>query len=134
MNCLWIHLRCVTWVATFLGALFACAGSTQARDIGGTISSTLTITEDSQLVDDVTCTVTDAPCIAIGASGITLDLNGFSMTGLADPETACSGGFEAGFVEDGIDLNGRAGVTIRGPGLVQRFRGPGIYSYGNGSG
>jgi hypothetical protein len=134
MNCLWIHLRCVTWVATFLGALFACAGSTQARDIGGTISSTLTIIEDSQLVDDVTCTVTDAPCIAIGASGITLDLNGFSMTGLADPETACSGGFEAGFVEDGIDLNGRAGVTIRGPGLVQRFRGPGIYSYGNGSG
>jgi len=56
------------------------------------------------------------------------------MTGLADPETACSGGFEAGFVEDGIDLNGRTGVTIRGPGLVQRFRGPGIYSYANGSG
>ena len=128
------RLKVGMWFATFLGALVAATSSAHAADIGGTISSTLTITEDSQLVDDVTCTVTDAPCIAIGASGITLDLNGFSMTGLADPETACSGGFEPGFLEDGIDLNGRTGVTIRGPGLVQRFRGPGIYSHDAGNG
>jgi hypothetical protein len=114
-------------------AFFVCAAGAYARDIGGTISTTLTITEDSQFVDDVTCTVADAPCIAIGASDITLDLNGFSMTGLADPETACSGGFEPGFLEDGIDLNGRTGVTIRGPGLVQQFRGPGIYSHDAGN-
>jgi hypothetical protein len=133
MNYLWIRLRRVTWVATFLGALFACAGSTQARDIGGTISSTLTITEDSQLVDDVTCTVTGAPCIAIGAPNVKLDLNGFSMTGLGDSETACGGG-GGNMAEDGIDVIAQAGVTIRGPGLVQQFRGPGIYSHNSGSG
>ena len=130
------RLKRITRFAAFLGGLLVCAGSTHARDIGGIISTTLTITEDSQLVDDVTCTVTDAPCIAIGASGITLDLNGFSMTGLADPETGCGGGPSTfpPVVEDGIDVNGRTGVTIRGPGLVQRFRGPGIYSRNNGSG
>ena len=127
-----IHLSPVRWLA-LLSTLGLCASVTHARDIGGIISITLTITKDSQLVDDVICTVTDAPCIAIGASGITLDLNGFSMTGLADSETACSGGASAGFAEDGIDVNGRTGVTIRGPGLVQRFRGPGIYSRNNGS-
>ena len=56
----------------------------QSADIGGKISSTLTITADSQLVDDVTCTVTGAACIVIGASHVTLDLNGFTMTGQAD--------------------------------------------------
>src|SRR5689334_7699794 len=109
MNRLWTGLRRASASGAFLGAIFAGAGSAHGKDIGGTISTTLTITEDSQFVDDVTCTVSDAPCIAIGASGITLDLNGFSMTGLADPVTACSGGGQPGFVEDGIDLNGRTG-------------------------
>jgi hypothetical protein len=36
----------------------------------------LTITENSQLVGDVTCTVTGAPCITFGAPGIALKLNG----------------------------------------------------------
>ena len=61
-------------------------GSAHAANIGGTITGTLTITEDSQLVDDVTCTLTGAPCIAIGAPNITLNLNGFTMTGQADPQ------------------------------------------------
>jgi hypothetical protein len=130
----WIGLTRAAGLGGFLGTLLVCADSAHGKDIGGVISTTLTITEDSQLVDDVTCTVTGAPCIAIGTSGITLDLNGFTMTGLADSETACSGGASAGFAEDGIDVNGRTDITIRGPGLVQRFRGPGIYSRNNGSG
>lgn len=129
-----MRMRRVSWYA-FLGALLACVGSALARDIGGTISATLTITEDSQLVDDVICTVMGAPCVAVGAPGVTLELNGFTMTGQADAQTACQGGpptFPA-VIEDGIDVNGQAGVTIRGPGLVQRFRGPGIYAYNNGN-
>ncbi len=81
-----IRLKTGTWFAAFLGALVVCAGSAHATDIGGTISATVTITEDSQLVDDVTCTVTGGPCIAIGASNVTLDLNGFTITGQADPQ------------------------------------------------
>jgi hypothetical protein len=111
-------------------ALIACAGGAHARDIGGTISTTLTITENSQLVDDVTCAVTGLPCIIIGAPHVTLDLNGFSMTGQGDAQTACNGGpstFVLGAVEDAIDLNEQIDVAIRGPGLIQRFRGPGIF-------
>ena len=122
-----LHLKQITHATAFLGALVVSAGSAHAADIGGTISSTLTITEDSQLVDDVTCTVTGAACIAFGASGLTLDLNGFRMTGLADPATACFGGAIAGMGgEFGILVNGFSNVTIRGPGLVQRFRAQGI--------
>ena len=86
-----LRLKRITWFAAFLGALVVSASSAHAADIGGTISSRLTITEDSQLEDDVTCTVTGAACIAFGAAGVTLDLNGFTMTGLANPATACSG-------------------------------------------
>jgi len=118
------------WLATGLCALFTCAASVQAKDIGGTISTTLTITEDSQLVDDVTCTVVEAACIAFGASGITLDLNGFSMTGLGDAETGCSGGRSgtAERSEDGISAAMQRNVTVRGPGLVRRFRAAGFRS------
>ena len=122
-----LRLKQITRSAAFLGALVVSASSAHAADIGGTISSTLTITEDSQLVDDVTCTVTGAACIAFGAAGLTLDLNGFTMTGLADPATACFGGATAGTGgEFGIFVNGFSNVTIRGPGLVQRFRAQGI--------
>ena len=124
-----IQIKKARWIAVLLGTFVGA----QAADIGGTISTTLTITENSQLVDDVTCTVNGAPCIAIGAPNVTLELNGFTLTGQADAQTACQGGpptFPA-VLEDGIDVNAQAGVTIRGPGLVQRFRGPGIYAYNN---
>lgn len=115
----------------FLCALFVvCAAIAQAAQISGTISTTMTITEDSQLVDDVTCTVTGAPCIAIGASHVTLDLNGFTMTGLGDGQTGCSGTENGG--EIGIDVNGQTGVVIRGPGVVQQFRNHGIRLNGGG--
>jgi parallel beta-helix repeat protein len=96
-----------------------------AADIRGTISSPLVITEDSQLVGDVTCTVTGVSCIAFGASGISLKLNGFSVTGNADAVTGCAGG-GAGITEIGIDVNNQRGVIIQGPGIVQHFRGHGI--------
>jgi len=119
-----VHLKKVAWLAAVPGALLFCTGVVQAKDIGGTISATLTITENSQLVDDIICTVTGAPCIAIGAPNVTLKLNGFTMTGLADPQTPCTGAPVAG--EEGIEVNTQTGVTIQGPGLIRQFRAPGI--------
>src|SRR5262245_14402901 len=114
-----------TWpfVAGFLCALFVCASIARATDIGGTIDTTLTIFEASQLVDDVICTVTGAPCIALGAAGITLKLNRLTMTGLANPLTPCN---TSGSGEIGIDVNTQSDVKILGPGLVQQFRQFGI--------
>jgi hypothetical protein len=125
-----IGLKTGTWFAALLGALGVCAGGAYATDIGGTISATVTITEDSQLVDDVTCTVTGAPCIAIGAPNVTLDLNGFTMTGPADPQVACVASPGVPIInasgEAGILVNALKDVVIRGPGLVQQFRNFGI--------
>jgi hypothetical protein len=123
-----IRLKTGMWLGAFLGVLFVSVGSVQASDIGGTISTTLTITEDSQLVDDVTCTVTGAPCIAIAGPNVTLELNGFTMTGQADAQTACAGGTPT-LSENGVDVESQTGggISIHGPGLIQRFRGPGIF-------
>jgi len=124
-------MRSVGILGSVLAIFCLSAGSSRGANISGTITATLTIMENSKLVDDVTCTVTGAPCIAFGASGLTLDLNGFSITGLADARTTCARGpttFVPPAVEDGIDLNGQSNVTIRGPGVVQLFRGPGIFS------
>ena len=95
-----------------------------AGQIEGRITTTLTITEDSVLVGDVTCAVENASCIAFGAPGITLDLDGFAITGMADAATACAGGGVQ--AENGIDVVGQNGVTIRGPGIVRQMRGFGI--------
>ena len=105
-------------------SLVLTAGTASASDIRGTISSTLTITDNSQLVGNVTCSVTGAACITFGAPGIALKLNGFSLTGQGDAVTGCAGGGVAG--EHGILVNGLRGVVIQGPGIVQRFRGQGI--------
>jgi hypothetical protein len=129
-----IRLKMGTWFPAFLVVLFVCAGSGLAADIGGTISTTLTITEDSQLVDDVTCTVTGTPCIAIGAPHVTLELNGFTMTGQADPQTGCNGAptnYAPPATEDGIAVNAQTDVAIHGPGLIQQFRNAGIFILGS---
>ncbi len=100
-------------------------GVAQATDISGAISGTLTIFEDSRLVGNVTCTVVAAPCIQFGASDIELKLNGFIMTGQANPFISCNpGGPVLG--EEGIDTNGQSNVEIEGPGLVRQFRDHGI--------
>jgi len=116
--------------AIIFGALFLCTGNSHGADIGGKISTTLTITEDSQLVDDVTCTVTGAACIAIGASHVTLDLNGFTMTGQGDAQAGCNGTSTGG--ESGINVTNQKSVLIRGPGLVQQFRSHGVLLNGGG--
>jgi len=125
-----ISLKTGTCFTAFLGAIFICAGGAHATDIGGTISATMAITENSQLVDDVTCTVTDAPCLDVVASNVTLELNGFSVTGLADPQTGCQGSGTSG-PEQGIRILNQTGVTIHGPGIVQRFRVHGIVINGS---
>lgn len=88
------------------------SGTASAADISGTISSTRTITEDSQLTGDVTCTVTSAACLTFGASGIVLRLNGFSITGQANAVTGCGGAFVQG--EGGINVDNQRGVIIQG--------------------
>ncbi len=119
-------LKRITRVAALLAVYALFAKTAQAADIGGTISSTLTVNEDSQLTDDVTCTVSGAPCIVIAAPNVTLELNGFTVTGQGDPNTGCAGASTAN--EFGILVNaGQANVTIHGPGLVQQFRNQGIF-------
>ena len=90
----------------------------------------MAITEDSQLVGDVTCEVTGVPCLDITASNVTLDLNGFSITGQADPQTGCAGSGASG-TEHGIRILQQTGVTVRGPGIVQQFRIHGIVINGS---
>jgi hypothetical protein len=107
--------RCVTLL---VAALAVSAGTARATEISGTISSTLTILDDSELVGDVTCTVVGAPCISFGAPHLTLELNGFTITGRADALTPCS---VSRPLEIGIDVNLQNHEVIRGPGLVQQF-------------
>jgi len=95
----------------------------QAADISGTITTTLTIFDDSRLVGDVTCTVVGAPCITFGAPGLTLKLNGFTMTGLASLLTPCA---TPTANEVGIEVNAQSDEVIMGPGIVQGFRAFGI--------
>jgi hypothetical protein len=119
------HMRLkLTWSGTLIALFLAFAGSGYAKDISGTIATTLTITDNSRLVGDVTCIVVGTPCIAFGASGLTLDLNGYSVTGLGNAVTGCVGNGTAG--EFGIDVNGVNNVIIRGLGLIQQFRNSGI--------
>jgi len=107
-----------------LTLLIITASTSQAAKISGTISTTMAITEDSQLTGDVTCQVTGGPCINITASHVSLDLNGYTITGQNDPQVGCSGagtGAEAGIVS-----TGQTGIKVRGPGIVENFKGHGI--------
>lgn len=104
-------------------ALLPCAARMQATEISGTISTTMTLSEDSELVGDVTCMVAGAPCLVIGAPGIRLRLNGFTITDAANTSIHCAGSI---FSEDGIQVSGQYDVAILGPGLVQKFAGLGI--------
>jgi hypothetical protein len=111
-----------------VGAALIVASNAHAEDISGTIVRTLILSENSRLVGNVTCTVTGAPCIAFGAPGIELQLNGFFLTGQADPTNGCSGASVAN--EHGISTNGQNDVEVKGPGVVQRFRRVGVLFLG----
>jgi hypothetical protein len=104
-------------------ALMICAGTSQAAEtkISGTISTTVTLTQDSELVGDVTCKVVGGPCLAFGAGGIKLRLNGFTMTGTSPGCTPATS------FDDGIDVIQMNDVSILGPGLIQKFGGFGIF-------
>ena len=115
--------RMPTGAFVLLVALFVGLGTARAAEIGGPISSTLTIMEDSELIDDVTCTVSDGPCIAFGAPDIKLELNGFTITGLAGADAPCS---KSGPGQAGIAVDNQRGDVIQGPGLVQQFLNFGI--------
>src|ERR1700720_107976 len=118
------RLHTVTSFVLLCSALVLSAVSAHAMDISGTIGSTVTIMENSKLVGDVTCTVMGAPCITVGVSGLTLDLNGYNMVGLGDSVTGCSGSQTAS--EVGILVNMVENVVIRGPGVVTQFRNVGV--------
>src|SRR5580700_4334200 len=91
-------------------ALLLCAGRTHATEISGTISTTMTIYDDSELVGDVTCMVVGGPCIQFGASGIKLRLNGHTIT---ESSPGCT---QSTSSDDGIDVIKEQGVAILGPG------------------
>lgn len=106
----------------------ACAAAESAAwaadRVSGTLTGTYVIVEDTDLIGDVTCEVTGAPCFAFGASGVKLRLNGFSITGRADAVTGCSGASVAG--EHGVSTAGQRDVVVGGPGMIQRFRFHGV--------
>jgi hypothetical protein len=104
--------------------LHASNGIAHAEDIRGTVTRTLTLSEDTRLVGDVTCQVTGAPCIAFGAPNIVLALNGFTISGQNDPALGCKGASVG--TEIGVSTNGQNNVGIRGPGVIQRFQGDGV--------
>ena len=116
-----------------VSGLFPFSGRTQAGDIRGTISTTLTIYEDSELSGDVTCAVPlntagPTPCIAFGADRISLRLNGHTISGGFVPPAGCSHGSDASFGV-GILVASRMDVKIEGPGLVQGFQRWGIFLF-----
>ena len=120
-----------TRFALVLFALFLYASRAQATDLSGTIASTITITQDSELVGDITCTVplTTAganPCIAFGFDHIKLKLNGHTITGPVTPPTGCSVPGDPSFGV-GVEASGRTDVKIEGPGVIQNFERWGIF-------
>ena len=118
------NLKALTCLTIPLFALIVCATRARADEIGGNIYETRVIYHDSELVDNVACFVDGHPCIEFGASNITFKLNGFTITGQADPPANCAPGPSG---EDGIDVVDQHHVAILGPGLVQKFRSAGIF-------
>jgi hypothetical protein len=58
-----------------------------------------------------------------------LRLNGYTITGKGDPVAGCGGAVTAG--EIGVSTCGQSRVTVRGPGLIQRFRNHGVQVVGS---
>jgi hypothetical protein len=111
-------------VVSFIAIGLAEPASTATDRISGLITRPYEIVEDTELAGDVTCDVTGAPCFLFAVSGVELRLNGFSITGKADPVTGCGGAATNG--EAGVHTNNQPNVSIRGPGLIQRFRFHGV--------
>jgi hypothetical protein len=118
-------LRQIWGCAAFAALLFSTSIASAADRVSGPITRTYMIVEDTDLIGDVACDVgNNTPCFAFAAPNVELRLNGFSITGRGDAITGCGGTAAAG--EAGVTTNSMAGVAVRGPGLVHRFRGDGI--------
>ena len=117
------------WTAALLLGC-ALAGPAWAENLSGTITTTKFLTEDSQLVGHVTCTMTTEPCIDLAASHITLRLNGFTITGSADPDAGVCNPTSGNPQADGIRTMNVNHVRIAGPGMIQKFRRHGIFIVG----
>ena len=122
------YLKARTRLGLPLFALIVSANA--ASKLSGTITSTLTIFDDSELVGDVTCnvplTVPGAnPCISFGVDHIRLRLNGHAIMGPVTPPTGCSLPTDAKYGV-GIEAIDRTNVKIEGPGIIQHFERWGI--------
>ena len=120
--------RWLCMIATVVAMSFV-ESTAWADRVSGLLTRTYVLVEDTDLVGDVTCDVTGGPCFSFGAPGIQLRLNGFTITGKADPVTGCAGTRPQ--PEFGITTNGQSHVQVRGPGLVQRFRNNGVFVTGS---
>jgi hypothetical protein len=116
-------------VAMGLAAAFLESTASAQDRVSGVLTRTFVIVEDTELVGDVSCEVGSSPCFSFGASNVELRLNGFTITGRADAVTGCGGASFAN--EFGITTNGQNNVSVRGPGLVQRFRNTGVLIAGS---
>jgi parallel beta-helix repeat protein len=126
-----LRILCAT-VAAAACLVFA-VGTAHATDLKGTITTTMTIFDDSRLVGDVTCAVPLAgnganPCIAFGTDHIKLKLNGHTITGGVNPPTGCSLPTDTKYGV-GILVSGRTDVEIEGPGIIQEFERWGIFLF-----
>lgn len=116
-------IRIGSWLLILM-PLFA--GITEAGDVCiPTNPATLVIVENTRLTCDMICATTTTPCIQFGAPGIKLDLNGFKLTGPADPPANCET-TQTFLPGDGIAAVGQNDIEIVGPGLVEKFRRHGI--------
>jgi hypothetical protein len=118
------------WISTaalgVLGAACLTSPAFAADRVSGVLTATFVIVDNTDLIGDVRCDVANnTPCFSFGVPGVELRLNGFTITGKGDPVTGCGGGPAMGG-EGGISTNGMSQVGVRGPGLVQRFRGDGV--------
>jgi hypothetical protein len=119
--------RCMSAAALGVLAAVCLASPAFAADrVSGVLTSTFVIVDNTDLIGDVRCDVANnTPCFSFGVPGVELRLNGFTITGKGDPVTGCGGPSTTG-AESGVSTNGMSRVGVRGPGLVQRFRGDGV--------
>ena len=102
-----------------------------ATDISGRITSTLTITENSKLVGNVSCPFNQI-CIQFGADNIKLNLNGYTIDG----GTVCDQNITFPIYTNHLSTNKKQGVSIEGPGMIGstgNFLSVGIVVNGNNS-
>jgi len=126
----WFVAGPILLILPLIFAVYATGDGDHEAELSGTISSTLTIFDNTRLVGDVTCAVPLVlsganPCIAFGVDHIKLKLNGHTITGPVTPPAGCSLPVDSMYGV-GIEAIDRTDVKIEGPGVIQRFERWGI--------